>query len=93
MPTSITTAPGFTMSPPIIRARPTAATRRSPCRVIAARSRVFEWQIVTVAPAFTSISAMGLPTMVERPTITACIPSTAMPSCSSIFITPQGVHG
>ena len=29
--------------------RPMAATRMSACRVIAGRSRVFEWQIVTVA--------------------------------------------
>ena len=29
----------------------------------------------------------------ERPTTTACMPSTFTPSCSSIFITPQGVQG
>jgi hypothetical protein len=93
MPTSITTAPGLTMSALIMRALPTAATRMSAWRVIAPRSRVFEWQIVTVAPALSSSSDMGFPTIVERPTTTACDPSMGTPSCSSIFMTPHGVHG
>ncbi len=93
MPTSITTAPSFTISALMSRGLPTAATRMSAWRVIAARSRVFEWQMVTVAPALRRSSAMGLPTMVERPTTTACLPSTGIDSCSSIFITPKGVHG
>ncbi len=60
---------------------------------MAPRSRVFEWQMVTVAPALSSSNAMGLPTMVERPMTTACAPSTGTASCSSIFITPHGVQG
>ena len=49
MPTSITVAPGLTQSAPTISARPTAAIRTSARRQTAARSRVREWQTVTVA--------------------------------------------
>ena len=49
MPTSITVAPGLTQSPRTIPARPTAAIRTSARRQTAARSRVREWQMVTVA--------------------------------------------
>ena len=51
-----------------------AAMRMSAWRVTAARSRVFEWQMVTVAEALSSIMAAGLPTMSERPTTTAFCP-------------------
>src|SRR6476646_2653617 len=48
MPTSITVAPGFSHSPLIISARPTAATTMSPRRTTWARSRVRLCAIVTV---------------------------------------------
>ena len=51
MPTSMTVAPGLTQSPLTIRSRPTAAMSTSARRQTAARSRVREWQIVTVALA------------------------------------------
>ena len=54
MPTSITTAPGLTASAPSSRGTPTAATRTSARRQTAARSRVREWQTVTVAFAASS---------------------------------------
>ena len=55
--------------------RPMAATRMSAVRAIAGRSRVREWQIVTVAFLCSSSAAIGLPTMSERPMTTACLPS------------------
>ena len=49
MPTSITTAPGFTKSGVTKAGLPMAATRMSAVRATAGRSRVLEWQMVTVA--------------------------------------------
>ena len=92
MPTSITTAPGLTMSRVISPTRPTAATRMSACRVCIPRSGVREWQTVTVALAFSIMAASGLPTMLLRPTITACRPATATPSRLSSSMTPAGVQ-
>ncbi|MNJ69470.1 hypothetical protein D3C77_658250 [compost metagenome] len=67
---------------------PVATTRTSARRVWAARSRVLELQIVMVAPAASSNMAIGLPTMLLAPTITASAPRSVTPSDSSIFITP-----
>ena len=60
MPTSITVAPGRTKSGVTIAARPIAATTMSARRTTSGKSRVFEWQIVTVAFACISSSAMRL---------------------------------
>src|SRR3990170_4814468 len=49
VPTSMTVAPGLTMSAVIISALPAAATMMSARLVWLAMSRVFVWQIVTVA--------------------------------------------
>ena len=49
VPTSITVAPGLTISAPTSRGEPTAATRMSAREQTAGRSRVREWQTVTVA--------------------------------------------
>ena len=70
IPTSTTVAPGFTQSARTISGRPTAAIRTSASRQAAARSRVREWQTVTVALAFTSRLAIGRPTRIERPITT-----------------------
>ena len=43
-------------------------------RQISGRSRVREWATVTVQSAPSSRAAIGLPTMLERPTITASLP-------------------
>src|SRR5204863_3190290 len=51
MPTSITTAPGLTISAVSMLRLPTAATTISAWRVWCARSGVALWQIVTVALA------------------------------------------
>ena len=69
MPTSMTAAPGLTQSPLTIRSRPTAAMRTSARRQTPGRSRVREWQIVTVALAPSRSWAIGLPKRFERPTI------------------------
>ncbi len=74
IPTSITTAPGLIQEPRIISARPTAATTTSPVRTTEGRSTVREWQIVTVAWRESSRMAAGFPTMLLRPTTTACFP-------------------
>ena len=93
MPTSITTAPGFTNSGVTNAGRPIAATRMSASRAIAGRSRVREWQIVTVAFLCSSNAAIGLPTMSERPITTACLPSIGIFARTSSSMTPAGVHG
>ena len=72
--------------------RPMAATRMSASRVTAARSEVREWATVTVASAWSSRSAMGLPTMSLRPTTTARRPETVMPLRSRSSMMPAGVH-
>ena len=51
-----------------------AATTTSARPTSAARSRVREWQTVTVASAAVSSTAIGLPTMLERPSTTARAP-------------------
>ena len=93
MPTSMTVAPGLIQSPLTIRSRPTAAMRTSARRQTSARSRVREWQIVTVALAPSRSWAIGLPNRFERPTTTASAPSSCAPASSSSSITPVGVHG
>src|SRR5450759_891034 len=92
MPTSMTTAPSFTYSGPIIFGRPIAATRMSASRHTAGRSAVLLWQYVTVASRSSSISAIGWPTSRERPTTTALRPRGSMPYSSSIAMTPHGVQ-
>ena len=49
IPTSTTAAPSFTISPRTIPATPTASDDDVTRPTSAARSRVREWQIVTVA--------------------------------------------
>ncbi len=51
------------------------------------------WQTVTVALACSSISAIGLPTMLLRPITTACLPRRSAPIASSSFMQPYGVQG
>ena len=63
MPTSITVAPGLTQSArDQLRARRRRRPARRRARQTAARSRVREWQTVTVAFAASSSCATGLPT-------------------------------
>ena len=79
MPTSTMTAPGLTMSRVMSLALPMAGIRKSASRVTAPRSGVREWHTVTVALPkgvwAASSMAMGLPTMLLRPTTTAFLPA------------------
>ena len=97
VPTSITTAPALIMSPVTNSGFPIATIRMSARRVTALISRVREWHTVTVAlppgPSCSSRAAMGRPTMLERPTITACLPVVSIPLRTSSCCTPNGVAG
>ncbi len=92
MPTSTTTAPGFTCSAVIKPGLPTAGTKISASRVTAAKLGVREWAIITVAFASSSIRATGLPTSKLRPTTTAFCPAISTPAECKIAITPAGVQ-
>ena len=80
------------MSAVIKRGLPMAATRISARRVCAARSAVRLWQMVTVAFSCKSSSAMGLPTMLLRPTTTASLPLMGIPARLSMCSAPFGVQ-
>ena len=58
---------------------PTPATTMSAWRTMPGRSRVAEWQIVTVQRAISSSSAIGRPTMFDWPMTTACLPTRSSP--------------
>ena len=76
MPTSITVAPGLHhLGRRPAAGCPTAATSTSARRHTSPRSRVREWQTVTVAFSASSSEATGLPTRSLRPTTTASAPS------------------
>ena len=96
MPTSITTAPGFTMSPVTISARPAATMRMSARRVCAreiARAAVAHGHGRVAPPGCTISAAIGLPTMLLRPTITHSAPASSRRTSASMYSTPAGVHG
>ncbi len=78
IPTSITTAPGFTHSPGISCGRPTATTRMSAPRTAASSTSggVNLWQQVVVQPAISNSSIIGRPTWLETPTMVALAPRT-----------------
>ena len=71
--------------------RPMAHTRMSARRHTPGRSRVFEWQMVTVALLLVSSIAVGLPTMSLRPTTTASAPGMVMSLRRRISMMPAGV--
>ena len=75
------------------RARPMATTSMSACLVTSGRSRVREWQMVTVASRCKSNSATGRPTMLLRPTTQARAPEISTPSRTSSSMMPDGVQG
>ena len=93
MPTSMTTAPGFTISPVINAGTPAADTSTSAVRVSSARSRVWMFVEITVASARMSSTATGLPTMLLAPTQTQRVPGSVTPVDSIISITASAVHG
>jgi len=88
MPTSITTAPVFTIGA-VIRLGLPAATIRMSARIVNwARSRVLMWQTATVASFCSSMSAIGLPTIVLAPTTTTFWPAIGTSLYSSRQVTP-----
>jgi hypothetical protein len=93
MPTSITIAPGLIHAPGTKPALPTPATTMSAWPTMPGRSRVAEWQIVTVQRAINSSSAIGRPTMVDCPITTACLPTRSSPVSARSRMQPQGVQG
>ena len=88
MPTSITTAPGLTHAPGTNCGLPIAATRMSASPTCRSRSRVWLWHTVIVAAFIRSSSAIGRPTMLLWPTMTAFLPRASRPSRSSIRMIP-----
>ena len=93
----MTTAPGFTMSAVTKFGLPIAAIKISAWIVSFSISFVLEWHSVTVAlaPFFFCMSraAIGFPTILLLPIITACFPSGSIFERASISITPLGVAG
>ena len=82
MPTSMTIAPGLIHSPLTKLAIPTATTTKSARRTWLSRSLVKRWVMVVVQPASNNSSAIGRPTILDAPTITASKPCKSTPVCS-----------
>ncbi len=92
LPTSTTTAPGFTISAVINRGFPIATMRTSALPVISARFGVLLLQLVTVAHALMAMRLIGFPTMFDRPRMTTCLPSSGILYHSRSFLIPFGVQ-
>eukprot|EP01139_Manchomonas_bermudensis_P024945 Amastigsp_a843951_62.p2 type:complete len:183 gc:universal Amastigsp_a843951_62:206-754(+) len=92
MATSMTTTPGRSQSPRTSSAWPTAAIRMSAFCTSSLRFAVLEWHTVTVAFSRRRHRAAGMPTMFDRPSTTACLPSIVTPERRSSSMHPLGVH-
>mmetsp|Transcript_867 Transcript_867/g.2227 ORF Transcript_867/g.2227 Transcript_867/m.2227 type:complete len:270 (+) Transcript_867:656-1465(+) len=92
-PTETATAPGATHDPRTSPGTPAHEMTTSDARQSCCRLAVALCATVTVACAWRSECARGLPTMRERPMTSACLPRSWMPPCSSNFITASGVTG
>ena len=89
MPTSITMAPGLIQSPwTKFGLADGGDDDVAPAATSPGRSRVFEWQIVTVQRAISSSSAIGRPTMFDWPITTACLPTRSSPVSFSSVMQP-----
>jgi hypothetical protein len=77
-PTSIMIESGFTMSHVIYPGFPIATMSISAVRVISERCGVALLQLMTVAHAFMSMSAIGFPTIFDRPITTTFFPRTSI---------------
>ena len=78
IPTSITTAPGFTISALSSLGTPQAATTTSAFFVYSFKSFVLLCNKLTVASLFSKAKAKGLPTIFPRPIITTFFPLTSI---------------
>ena len=81
------------MSPRISPGLPAATTRISASLTCLARSRVCEWQTVTVAFSRTRRKAAGIPTTADRPTTVARLPSISIPERRRISTAAWAVAG
>ncbi len=82
------------MNSPVTRARrPIAATRMSAVAATRASSTVLEWQTVTVQCSRNNSTAIGLPTMLLRPSTTARRPTSGISLRLSNSMMPAGVQG
>ena len=93
MPTSITTAPGLTMSAVISPGVPAAEMSTSAVRVSEPSCGVYLLVEITVAWSRMSSTTTGLPTMLLAPTQTHWVPGRSMPVDSIISMTASAVHG
>ena len=64
-----------------------------PADLAAARSRVFEWQTVTVASSLVSMNASGMPTTGDRPMTTASAPRSSTPGAMDHLQRGMGRRG
>ena len=92
MPTSITTAPGFSQLPFTSSVLPTAATTISACLTIFSTPRLCECKIVTVALCCSRSSAVGKPTRSDRPSTTACFPLSCTCDRNKSSKIPYDIH-
>ena len=74
-PTSITIDSSLTISRVISQGTPAATMIMSAFLVFSLRFIVVLLQVVTVAPAFISMSAMGFPTILDRPMTVTFFPT------------------
>ena len=93
MPTSITTAPGFTISAVINLGLPAAEMSTSAVRVSEPSSGVYLLVEITVASSRMSSTTTGLPTMLLAPTHTHRVPGSSTPVDSIISMTASAVQG
>ena len=92
IPTSTTTLFFFNIFPFTIFS-PTAETTISAVFIMLSRFSVFEWQVVTVAFSNKKACAVGLPTRLERPMTTTCLPSISILYSLRSIIIPRVVQG
>ena len=88
MPTSITVAPGFTISFFTNLGLPIAEITISALLITLSISFVLEWQTVTVQFLFSKHCIIGFPTILLLPKITASFPSVSILYSSNNFIIP-----
>src|SRR5210317_351317 len=93
IPTSITMAFSFTYVSSIISGHPTAAINISAFLQCSFKYLVFECVRVTVQSEDNKRDAIGFPTILDLPTITAFFPLKCFNSFLSIYRQPRGVHG
>mmetsp|Transcript_74166 Transcript_74166/g.191326 ORF Transcript_74166/g.191326 Transcript_74166/m.191326 type:complete len:447 (+) Transcript_74166:1105-2445(+) len=93
IPASTTTAPSFSHAPRTKPGLPTQATTMSARRTWSSTFLVWVWHTVTVQSSCCSISATGVPTVLERPKTTASFPTSDTPDCNRISMIAVATDG